>query len=126
MGIGDFISACYAYKIAPNDLNNLLLALREVPTTDIARFEQNRLDGLTLASTFDALRDFIHDQRPNVHAVLTAIVDYYDTGDKSALEKLLPLTDGYLSPIERQKKIYDRTKYELELEGLGKEKCIKI
>ena len=45
-GVADFTTHCYAVKINPPNLNNLIMIAKEVPTTDSARFEQNRIDAL--------------------------------------------------------------------------------
>jgi len=114
-GAADFICHAYALKISPPNINELLMVAREVPTTDLARLEQNRLDGLTLAAPFGALRDFIHDQRPYVHDVIKAMVDYYDTGNKGQLLSILAKADpGYLGGTERQAAILDKDKYDIE------------
>lgn len=116
MGIGDFICHCYATEINPPNINDLLLTVREVPTTDYARFEQNRLDALAAGRVFGALRDFIHDQRPGVSEVIQNMIEYYQTGDKSRLELLLVKTGGYLASSDRQTIILDRNNYEVEVE----------
>jgi hypothetical protein len=112
-GAADFLAHCYALRISPVHINELLMAAREVPTTDLARLEQNRLDALTLASPFGALRDFIHDQRPYVHEVIEAMVKYYDTGDSKELSSLLDRVDqGYLGSEDRRALLLDRAKYD--------------
>ena len=115
-GVADFTMHCYAVKVNPPNLNNLILIAKEIPTTNVARFEQNRKDALTLAGTFGALRDFIHDQRPIVHGVLKAMIEYYETGNKDKLQALLPKTEGYLGSAERQETILNRENYEKEVE----------
>lgn len=127
MGIGDFIYHCYATEVNPPNINDLLLAVREVPTTDYARFEQNRLDALAAGSVFGVLRDFIHDQRPGVSDVIQGMIDYYQTGDKSRLELLLAETGGYLASPDRQGIIFERSNYEREVEETvnGKKNKVK-
>jgi hypothetical protein len=46
------------------------------------------------------------------------MVDYYQNGDKSRLELLLPKTGGYLGSEERQAMILDRDNYEMEVEEI--------
>ncbi len=115
-GIADFIMYCYAVKVNSLNLNNLILIAKEVPTTDSARFEQNRKDGLAVAGPFYSLRDFIHDQRPLVHEVLVAMVEYYDMNNKASLESVLNRVDGYVSYPENKECLLDRNNYEKYLE----------
>ena len=115
-GVADFICHCYAIKINPPNLNNLIMIAKEVPTTDSARLEQNRKDALTLAGTFGILRDFIHDQRPLVHEVLAAMVGYYDTNNKANLESTINRVEGYVNMPERRELLLDRNNYERDVE----------
>jgi hypothetical protein len=92
-GLGDFVCHSYTSEVAPANLNELLMALREIPTSNYARLEQNRLDGRRLAATFGGLRDFIHDERPGVHDVISGMVSHYDTGDPTALKHALDRTE---------------------------------
>lgn len=116
-GAGDFLVHSYALRITPAHINELLMAAREVPTTDLARLEQNRLDALTLAAPFGALRDFVHDQRPYVHEVIDAMVNYYDTADSKQLLSVLDKVDpGYLGSEGRRALLLDRNNYDIPTE----------
>jgi len=121
-GVGDFLTHSYAVKVNPSNINELLIAAREIPSTNLARLEQNRLDALTMATPFGILRDFIHDQRPYVHEVLEAMVHYYDTGDRKKLESVLPKTDYFNTTAERQNMLFDREKYDMEIEEKTKDR----
>jgi len=125
-GIADFICHCFALEIIPANINELLMAVRETPTTDFAKFEKNRLDGFAVAGTFGALRDFIHDQRPLVHKVLSAMVRYYESGgkDKDELSSLLPKTEGYLGDPERQSLIFDFSLYDKKVKYKTDEEAV--
>lgn len=117
-GAADFLVHAYALRVTPAHVNELLMAAREVPTTDLARLEQNRVDALTLAGPFGALRDFIHDQRPYVHEVIEAMVKYYDTGDSQQLLAILDKTDpGYLGSKDRRAAILYRSIYDTLIEA---------
>ena len=113
-GIADFICQCYMTAIDPLHLNELMMISREIPTSDIAKFEQNRLDGLTLSAPFGALRDFIHDQRPLVHETIQTMVDYYDdkSGSQIKLKNILLKTEGYLASEKRMIPILDKELYD--------------
>lgn len=116
-GAADFICHAYGLRVTPSNINELMMISREFATSDFARFEQNRLDGLSLAGPFLALRDFIHDQRPYVHEVISEMMNYYDTGDKNQLEAVIDKADsGYLSSEERRKLILDRELYDKDIE----------
>jgi len=127
-GIADFTVHAYAVEVNSKNINELLMALREIPTSNVGRLEQNRKDALSLAGTFGALRDFIHDQRPLVREIIQAMVKYYESHDDSELKPLLPKTGGYLAPQERQDKIYDLTNYDKEVKATvnGQETTNKV
>lgn len=97
MGQGDFGYAdylCHAYsrEVTPGNLNELMMVLREIPTSNLARMEQNRQDGLKLAGTFGILRDFIHDQQVGVHEVISEMLKYKSTGDPRGLKAAMDKT----------------------------------
>lgn len=120
-GVGDYLCHAYASQVSSENLNELLLAAREVPATSLARLEQNRLDGLTMAKPFGILRDLIHDQRPYINNLITAMVHYYDTNDKSQLEKIIPQVDYFISK-ERIQSLFDKSKYDMEIEERNKDR----
>lgn len=113
-GVGDFLCHAYASQVKLGNLNELLLAAREASVTSFSRFEQSRIDALAMVKPFGILRDFIHNQQPHVHEVLTAMVNYYDTGDRSQLELILPKTT-YFNSDEGDHKMFDRSNYEIEV-----------
>lgn len=110
-GIADFVCRSYALEVNPENIRELLMISREVPTTDQSKFERNRLDALSLVSTFGILRDFIHDQRPLVHEAIEQMVRYYENGDADSLEAVLKKTD-YLAGDEARSALLDRTRYD--------------
>jgi len=113
-GLADFVGECYACKVNPQNINSLLMSLKEVPATEAAKLEQNRKDGVALTERgFGTLRDLIHDQHPLVPDIIRAMLEYYETHDKSVLEPLLSQTGGYGSK-ETRKAIYDLSKYDEE------------
>lgn len=113
-GVADFICHSYTTKVDPVHINELMLVSKEIPTTDLARLEQNRKDALSLSGVFGALRDFIHDQRPYVHEVMDAMVNFYDTGNDTKLLEILAKTD-YLKSEEYKDRLSDKTKYTNEV-----------
>lgn len=119
-GVGDFLTHAYAVKVTPDNLNELMIASRTVPATSLARLEQNRLDALTMSAPFGILRDFIHDQRPHVNEVVSAMVHYYDTGDRSQLEQVLPKAE-YFNSEDRIQTMFNREKYDMEVQEVAKE-----
>jgi hypothetical protein len=117
-GIADFVCHAYASEVSSANINELMLVVREVPTTSVAKLEQNRLDGLTLMTPFGILRDFIHDQRPHVHEVVSGMVHYYDTGDREALEQILVKTP-YLNVENSRAALFNTALYEQEVEEVA-------
>lgn len=81
-GISDWACQCLVSEVSPKNTCDLLLGLRELPTADRYKFEQNRMDALALQDTVIGARDFIHDERPGVHELLKTMLDYYDSRDE--------------------------------------------
>lgn len=75
-GLAQFVCHCYCAPVTPERLNELIMASRRMPTSDLFRLEQNRRDGLALKDL--AIRDAIHDQAPCIHELLQAMVNLYD------------------------------------------------
>lgn len=115
-GTGDFLINAYANEVTPLSINKSLMALREIPTTSLSKFEQNRDDALSLRASFGILRDVIHDQRPYVHELLEAMVNFYDTGDKTKLMVILA-RDDYFNSEDRQNMLQNKKNYDLEIQG---------
>lgn len=80
-GISDFTIHCLVSEINPRNIRDLMQAYREIPTSDFAKFEQNRKDAAELMGALWRGRDWIHDEVPGVHNVLVAMLDYYETRD---------------------------------------------
>lgn len=87
MGISDFKYKALTSRITPKNLGALMQYYKEMPATDWATFNQNRLDGLALQNInktysevrgLETLRDTIHSQRPQTADLIHAIVSYYD------------------------------------------------
>lgn len=112
-GVADFLVDCLTKKITPANLNEMTLNLRDVPATSLARFEQNRRDGLSLR-IFGILRDFIHDQRPGVHNVVKAMVDYYDDPQHDVVK--LRSVVGRTDYMKTNELIYDLHRYDTDVE----------
>jgi hypothetical protein len=87
-GLGDFVCHSYSREATPANLNELLMVLREIPTSSYARLEQNRHDGLRLVGKFGSvdIQDLIHDERPGVHALVSGMVDYYTTHNPTQIK----------------------------------------
>ncbi|MDO4507877.1 MAG: hypothetical protein Q4B65_00575 [Candidatus Saccharibacteria bacterium] len=133
-GIADYTIHCFVSKVNPKNTNELLQAYREIPTSDFHKFEQNRLDALAISNVIIMGRDFIHDERPGVHELLSAMLDYYDSREneeehakketalRETLERLQSGPDGgyiynYYTGIEN--KCFDLENYETEVPKRG-------
>jgi len=123
-GVADFLCHAYASEINPANINELMMVIRDIPTMEYAKYEQNRKDALSLRAPFGGLRDFIHDQRPNVHEVVDSMVEYYDTGDNGRLRAVIeesPST-GYVVLRNSASAILDRSRYDTPItEKIGPE-----
>jgi hypothetical protein len=119
-GAADFIVASYCLPTSPLTIATLRSAARAVPTTDLARMEQNRIDAL--GCHLGGYRDLVHDQRPLVHEITVAMVRYYDASKISPeakehaernLRSIVALSDEkYLNSERGLKLILDLSLYE--------------
>ena len=81
-GSTDFIIHALVQKVSPRTTSELIAISRELPTTDLYRLSMNRQDALSLGNnTLWRSRDFVHNERPGLHELFSAMVDYYDTKD---------------------------------------------
>ena len=78
-GIGDFTIHALICENSPRNVRDLMQIYREIPTSDYSRFEQNRNDALALEYKLWDGHDFIHDERPGLHELFEAMINYYDT-----------------------------------------------
>lgn len=126
-GAADYTVSALTSKITPSNMNELLCAEREVPTSDTNKFERNRLDALELQDVLYRAREFIHDNMPGVHELLSAMLDYYDSKDdeQTHIEKTTELQrivddrmNGRYSAIYRDldEYVFDLSNYEQKVE----------
>lgn len=94
-GIADFVYKAMTTETTPLGIHETIEYASHVPGTSLARFNQNRDDAIALHDTFGNLRDFIHDQLPDVHDVISSILEYHDTGNQ---ERLQGFIDKYNAP----------------------------
>lgn len=118
-GIADFYVHSLTREATPGTVNELLMALREIPASTQERLESNRADALRLASTFGILRDFIHDERPGVNQVLGAMIHYAKTGDAAALNTAMDKTDYFQAGSAYRHLLLDLTNYAQEIKPRG-------
>lgn len=86
-GISDFTIHSLVSEVNPKNIRDLIQAYREVPTSDFAKFEQNRKDAAELIDALWLGRDWIHDEVPGVHNVVAAMLDYYETRDDESVRE---------------------------------------
>lgn len=125
-GASDYAIHCLVQKITPSNVNELLMGRRELPTTNQYRLEQNRIDALELQGTLYRARDFIHDESPGVHELLSAMLEYYESKDDAELHatKEKALKD-LINERDRNKQYYnvgsdDLASYVFDLENYEK------
>lgn len=120
-GIADFYAHSLTREATPGNINELLVALREIPASTQERLEQNRQDALRLVSTFGILRDFIHDERPGVHDVISGMVKFATTGDATSLNAAMDKADYFNNAPDNRKRMNDPANYDKQIKpGYGK------
>lgn len=80
-GASDFCIHALTSKINPTNIQELLLARRDVSSESDAAYEQNRNDAYELEGTIIDYRGFIHREAPGEHEILSAMLKFYDTKD---------------------------------------------
>ncbi len=121
-GIGDFIVHCYAVRVTPPNINELLMIMSQVPGTNLSRLKQNRVDAPALSGL---LKETVHDERPYVHELIKAMASYYSTNDKKELDAAFTRAADYERSLGRSgygelvndllKEVQDRPFYEREV-----------
>lgn len=118
-GIADFYCHCLTQKVTPGLISQLVVGIRELPTSDFAILNQNRKDGLSLMNYFPHLRDELHDESTNAHRLVGEMVAYFETKDSDELEitlRKMNFTD------EEVAKYLDLKKYEdMAVDRIGEE-----
>ena len=79
LGIINFTFYGRTRKNSPRNLRDIMQMHRGIPTSDFAKFERNRQDALALQGILWEGRDFIHNERPGLHELFVAMINYYDT-----------------------------------------------
>ena len=96
-GLAEFTTECLIQDITPRGICELIQINKRVPSSEVNKFEQNRVDALALDGTVYPYHAFIHNQHPGTHELISAMVKYYDTKDdetkhqdaKKKLEQIL-------------------------------------
>ena len=86
-GIADYTDECLMSSYRPYEIDKLIRIYHEIPTSDYAKFEQNRKDAARLQGSIISGRDFIHDERPGVNEMLVAMKKYYDSRDSEDVDE---------------------------------------
>ena len=101
-GISDYTIHALTLEMNPKNTRDLMQIYREIPTSDYAKFEQNRQDALALAGILWEAKDFIHNERPGIHELFSTMIDYYDSRNNDnyrlAEQKLHQIVDERLNP----------------------------
>lgn len=77
-GSSGFIFRCLTSRVTPYNITRLCRLAEQIPSSDDNRFEQIRLDAISINDTFPQLRSYIHNQQPEQHKLIKRMVLYYD------------------------------------------------
>lgn len=77
-GSSGFIFRCLTSRVTPYNITRLCRLAEQIPSSDDNRFEQIRLDAISINDAFPQLRSYIHNQQPEQHKLLKRMVLYYD------------------------------------------------
>lgn len=84
--IHDYEINCLTAEHTPRSLNHLLQKRRELPTSNVGKLEQNRIDALAIERIVIDDHSFIHNEAPDTHDLISAMIDYYDAKDSPKFE----------------------------------------
>ena len=73
-GLSDFATHAFTSEINPQNIHSLLHIIRTIPTSEYAKFEQNRIDAVALQSIFVGLKDLIHRQIPGISNLINIMI----------------------------------------------------
>ncbi len=122
VGAATYAYKCYATRITPCGINDLLQMSYEVLGGNLSKHEKIRKDALLLNKWFP--RDPIHDSTPGVNEIINKMVAYYDAPEDQKDVALSELTKVG-QRINMWKTIYDLPKYD-EISSRSNEKHIDI
>lgn len=90
-GLGDALIYSYTLNWNPKDFGDMMLVLKEVPSTTLEQYQKNRRDSSALDSVFTGdFHEVVHEQDPNVKALFDAIIYFYETGDSARYYEIKP------------------------------------
>lgn len=95
-GLADFSYKCYAIPVSSSGLHELTQMYKELPAGNFESFEQIRKDAILIGhhGAFGAgVGDMIHNSDLNVKALISGMLQYYNTQDKSQLLAVQSKTD---------------------------------
>ena len=144
-GIADYTEECLLSRCTPQEIDRLNRIYHEIPTSDYYKFEQNRQDAGRIQGIIIGGRDFIHDEMPGVHEILSAMEKYYDAKDEESrksirqsmveLDKKYPYAgflenaldlDNYNKEIEKMSEYHLDESMRGKTEGYVNEKAIDV
>ena len=116
-GLEDYTVECFSSASRPMDIDRLVRLHNEIPTTNFANREQNRQDAIRLQSAmFFKDRTFIHEEKPGIHEIVGAVVDYYDARGTDEFDKkeeaLKRIEEQYGKKYGLDESMYDLAKYD--------------
>lgn len=125
-GVCDFCIHALTSEVNPTNIQELLLAGRDVSADNYATYEQNRCDAYELEGPLINYRGFIHRESPGEHETLAAMLKFYDTKDnlkehakaEAELREVYKKYTGKGYSYNLGDRMYDLGNYEREVEQL--------
>lgn len=77
-GSSGFIFRCLTSRVTPYNITRLCRIAEQIPSSDDNRFEQIRLDAISIDNPWPNLRSYIHNQQPEQHKLLKRMALYHD------------------------------------------------
>ena len=117
--IDEFEARVQALPPSPNTIRFCLDWLSELPGESMHTYESNRRDAIQLTGLFGTLRELIHERRPEVHEVITAMVDYYDDAahDPRRLQEVVNQLAGEATTYLHEGLVFDLERYDALTKG---------
>jgi hypothetical protein len=84
----NFTYDCYTREVSSPNITDLLYRIKRIGYKSFGKYEQNRLDALSISRISSHLRADIHDQKDGIHVVIGNIIECIETNNIERLTQL--------------------------------------
>jgi len=115
-GAGDYKIHCLVQKVNPRNIRDLIQIKKDLPSDDYEKFTANREDARALETILFRSRQFIHDERPGAHELLSAMLQYYEASKDPDNPKLFAQKTEHLKQLVAERQASPDAEYYINFE----------